>query len=197
MKHCPKCGSSFPDTDEFCEHDGTTLVADNPGSSKKVLVVLAGVAAAMVLGVVLIVLYQRLTNERVAVSTQSLSNQPFTQQVVSPPPPLLPTPSVSPSPSPSPSPTVTPTPAVKVEPARVALSTGPVATNVDAGNKRGPVTIRLIDGTTIKADEVWETGEGIWYRRAGLVTLLKRDQVRALENPKPTPSPTPSPVPSP
>ena len=78
-----------------------------------------------------------------------------------------------------------------------ALSTGPIAATADAGNKRGPVTIRLTDGTTIKADEVWETREGIWYRRRGLVTLLKRDQVKALENFKPTPSPTPSPVPSP
>lgn len=199
MKHCPKCGSSFPDTDEFCEQDGATLVAKSSDTSRKTLVVLVGVVVATVLGVVLFVVYQRTTRERAAGSSQSSSNQPLTQQVVSPPPPLLSSPSVSasPSPSPSPSPKPTPTPAVKAEPARVAMSTGPVATNVDAANKRGPVTIRLTDGNKVEADEVWETAEGIWYRRRGLVTLLKRDQVKALENPKPSPSPKSSPIPSP
>lgn len=201
MKHCPECGSSFPDTDEFCEHDGTTLVDKNSNTSRKALVVLAVTVFAMALGVVLFVVYRQLTNERAAGSSQSSANQPFTQQVVSPPPPLVssasvsPTPSPSPSPSPTPTPTPTPTPAVKAEPVRVAMSTGPVATNVDAA-KRGPVTIRLMDGTTVEADEVWETAEGIWYRRRGLLTLLKRDQVKALENPKPAPSPKSSPVPS-
>ena len=201
MKHCPECGSSFPDTDEFCERDGATLVAKSSDTSRKALVALAVAVVALALGVVLFVLYQRLTNERAAGSSQSSSNYPLTPQVVSPPPPLLSSPSVSaspsPSPSPSPTPTPTPTPAVKAEHARVAMSTGPVATNVDAANKRGPVTIRLTDGTTIEADEVWETAEGIWYRRRGLVTLLKRDQVKALENPKPSPSPKSSPIPSP
>lgn len=203
MKHCPKCGSNFPDTDQFCEQDGTTLVANNPDTSRKALIVLAVVVAAMAIGVALFVAYQRLRNQTVAESpSQSSSNQPFAQQVVSPPPPLLPSPtaSVTPSPSPSPSPTPTPkpTPSVQAETSRVELSKSPVSTSVEA-SKRGPVTIRLTDGTTIKADEVWETGEGIWYRRRGVVTLLKRDQIKAIEIPKATPSPSPtsSPTPSP
>jgi hypothetical protein len=196
MKHCPKCKSSFPDTDQFCKRDATTLVANNP-DTRKALAVLAVVVAAMALGI-LLVACQPSSKETTANSSSPSSNQPLAQQVVSPPPPLLPSASASatPSPSPSPSPTPTPTPAVKAEPARVALSTGPIAATADAGNKRGPVTIRLTDGTIIKADDVWETAEGIWYRRRGLVTLLKRDQVKALENaPPPKPSPTASPTP--
>ncbi len=197
MKSCPTCNSSWPDTDQFCERDGTALITNNSDTSRKALVVLAVVVAAMSLGL-LLVACQSSKETTANSSSPSSSNQPLAQQVVSPPPPLLPSPSATatPSPSPSPSPTPTPKPPVKTETARVALSTGPIAATADAG-KRGPVTIRLTDGTTIKADEAWETAEGIWYRRRGLVTLLKRDQVRALETPKPTPSPTPSPVPSP
>lgn len=201
MKRCPKCDFSFPDTDEFCEWDGTTLVANNPDSSRKALLLSAVAIGTMALGIAGFVVYQGLTNQTVA-ENQSSSAQAFTQQVVSPPPPLIAapvsseTPSPSPSPSPSPTPTPTPTPAVKAETVRVALSTGPIAATAEAG-KRGPVTIRLTDGSAIKADEAWETKEGFWYRRRGLVTLLHRDQVKALETPKPTPTPAPSPVPSP
>jgi hypothetical protein len=41
--------------------------------------------------------------------------------------------------------------------------------------------IRLSDGGTIAADEAWRTKDGIWYRRKGVVTLLKREQVKAIE----------------
>jgi len=191
MKQCPKCNSSFPDTDEFCERDGTALITNNPNTSRKAFV-LAVVVAAMLLGL-LLVACQPSSKQTIPNSSPS-SNQPIAQQVVSPPPPLAsPSPSETPSPSPSPSPTPTPKP--KGDAARGALSTSPVSTS---GAKRGPVIIRLTNGTSIKADEVWEASEGIWYRRAGLVTLLKRDQVRAIEKPPPPkPSPTASPVPSP
>ena len=164
---------------------------------------MAVVVATMALGVAVFVIYQQRTSRTAVASSKQLSsNQPLTPQVISPPPPLISAPTVSatptPTPSPSPTATPTPTPSVKAELARVALSTGPVATNLEAGNKRGPVTIRLTDGTTIKADEAWATAEGIWYRRRGLVTLLKRDQVKALENtPAPKPSPVQAPVPAP
>jgi hypothetical protein len=176
---------------------------NSDSSSRRVLIASAAVLFIIALGVVVFVAYQRRTSQTaVARSNQMSPAQPFTQQMISPPPPLISAPPViaapSPSPSPSPSPTATPTPAVKAEPARVALSTGPVATNLEAGNKRGPVVIRLTDGTTIKADEAWETAEGFWYRRSGMVTLLKRDQVKALENPAPPKaSSKPSPIPAP
>jgi len=90
-----------------------------------------------------------------------------------------------------------PSPAVQAESARVALSSNPVSTGGDEKTRRGQVTIRLTNGTTIEADEVWETGEGIWYRRRGVVTLLERDQVKAIEKPSPASSASTTPATSP
>jgi hypothetical protein len=36
----------------------------------------------------------------------------------------------------------------------------------------------LTSGGKIEADEVWRTKDGVWYRRNGIVTLLKRGQVK-------------------
>ena len=49
------------------------------------------------------------------------------------------------------------------------------------GNRQGgkPV-ILLTSGGKIDADEVWRTKDGVWYRRNGMVTLLKRNQVKAI-----------------
>jgi hypothetical protein len=229
MKRCPECDSSFPDTDQFCELDGTTLVADysdsNPdasagwGSQTASPVGLAGaggyrvsrdgplrekwtiltfVAVAIVaIGIVLFVVYLRITRETPGQSAnESTSNGTVAQQQI----PLLPSrpsPSVSPSPSPepSPSPSVMPSPGVQAESARVAaLSGSPVSTGGDEKTRRGQVTIRLTNDTTVEADEVWETGEGIWYRRRGVVTLLERDQVKAIERAIEKPSPAASPA---
>jgi hypothetical protein len=61
------------------------------------------------------------------------------------------------------------------------LTPGPVSAGAPTGNSRGPVIVRLNNGAAIRADEVWEKREGIWYRQAGVVTFLKRSQVRKIE----------------
>ena len=38
----------------------------------------------------------------------------------------------------------------------------------------------LSSGGKIEADEVWSTKDGVWYRRNGMVTLLKRQQVKSI-----------------
>jgi hypothetical protein len=38
----------------------------------------------------------------------------------------------------------------------------------------------LTSGGKIEADEVWRTKDGVWYRRNGMVTLLKRGQVKSI-----------------
>lgn len=239
MKRCPECDSSFPDTEQFCELDGTPLVAgysdDNPdllvlradrdpqtGSPTgvmrargyqvsrdgplrqdwKILTIMA--VAGVALSMVLFVVYQRMTRELPGQgSNEPQSNGAVMQQQI-PLLPLRPSPSVSasPSPEPSPSPSVMPSPAVQAESERVALSSSPVSTGGDEKTRRGPITIQLTNGTTVEADEVWETGEGIWYRRRGVVTLLERDQVKAIQKPSPAASspavtPTLSPAASP
>lgn len=41
--------------------------------------------------------------------------------------------------------------------------------------------LRLTDGTAIEFDDVWEDARGIWYRKGGLVNLITRDRVAAIE----------------
>jgi Zn-finger nucleic acid-binding protein len=41
--------------------------------------------------------------------------------------------------------------------------------------------LKLVDGTTIDADEVWEDAQGVWYRRGGVTHLVERARVRAVE----------------
>jgi hypothetical protein len=71
--------------------------------------------------------------------------------------------------------------------AHTRLTPGPVTAGVPSGNSRGPVIVRLNNGASIRADEAWEKREGIWYRQGGVVTFLKRSQVRAIER-LPSPS---------
>ncbi|MCM3871527.1 MAG: hypothetical protein ND895_12660 [Pyrinomonadaceae bacterium] len=167
-----------------------------PGQNWKTLAIVA--VAGVAIGVILFVAYQGMTRQSPVQSTNESANEVVTQQPITPPLPLLssPTASASPSAEPSPSPSARPTPAAPAASPGVALSSSPVSTSGSDRTRRGPVTIRLTDGTSVEAEEVWETKEGIWYRRRGLVTLLKRDQVRAIDKP-PTPSPTPKTVSSP
>jgi hypothetical protein len=225
MKRCPECDSTFPDPAQFCELDGTPLVADysgvypdlslSPASASgyqdsrdarlrqnwRVLTIVA--IAGVAIGMILFVIYQRITREAPAQSSNELSNQTATQQQI----PLLtlhpsPSASASPSPEPSPSPSAMASLAVQTESARAALSSSPISTGGDDKTRRAPVTIRLTNGTSVEADEVWETGEGIWYRRRGILTLLERNEVKAIEKASPSPSssaptPTSSPITSP
>jgi soluble lytic murein transglycosylase-like protein len=43
-----------------------------------------------------------------------------------------------------------------------------------------PQTVRLtlVDGTTIDADEAWESEQGIWYRRGGMSHMIAKDRVK-------------------
>lgn len=175
------------------QHSGEARVRQN----WKILSIVA--VAGLAIGVVLFVVYQRITREAPEQSSDLSSNEAVTQQ----PMPLslsLPTPfaSASPSAEPSPSPSAMPSPAAPTESARVALSSSPVSTGGSEETRRGPVMIRLTNGTSVEAEEVWETGEGIWYRHRGVVTLLERNQVKAIDKKSPpTPSPSATPAASP
>jgi hypothetical protein len=213
MKRCTECHSVYPDTERFCELDGTLLIdaepdtgvrvgdsrteMPRPGSEWKILAILAvaGISLAVALFVIYYTMSRETTNEH---SSQSPSNSTVVQQQ-SLPRPLQPSPvaSVSPSVEPSPSPSASPSPSPQTGTEQIELSSNPISTGVEAKSKRGPVIIRLNDGLTIEADEAWQTSEGIWYRRRGIVSLLDPKQVKAIEKPSPTPQPTPSPSPSP
>jgi hypothetical protein len=227
MKRCPQCDSSFPDTDQYCELDGTPLISDfsyrmaapvferesinasgvaeevrPPGyrharesQTWKIFAVIA--VAAVATATVLFVVYQQTRNPNDFRSDES-SNPPANQQSL----PLMtarpaPIASVSPSPEASPSPSAIPSPSAQTDAARAVLSSSPVSTGPDDVLKSGTVVIRLANDTSVEADEVWETGEGIWYRHRGLVTLLERKQVISIVRTPPASSPTATPVTSP
>jgi soluble lytic murein transglycosylase-like protein len=41
--------------------------------------------------------------------------------------------------------------------------------------------LRLTDGTSIEFDDAWEDARGVWYRKGGMVSLMARDRVAAIE----------------
>ncbi len=42
-------------------------------------------------------------------------------------------------------------------------------------------TLRLTDGTSIEADEVWDDQHGVWYRRGGVTQFVERASVKSIE----------------
>ncbi|HEX6728909.1 MAG TPA: hypothetical protein VF074_02810 [Pyrinomonadaceae bacterium] len=198
MKRCPSCKFFYLDTDEVCDFDGAKLVlvdenevesvvADGtvaslaqlpaPGKTGKRVALAAFVGLG--LGVVMFLVYFAAVRRAQSVA-QSVQ-----------PPVQVTTPS-----QPAPVPTLTPSPSPTVEPSpltperhndspastatRANVSKNPVSTSTRSETQTG-VLIRLTNGARIEADEVWRTKEGVWYRRNGLVTLLKASQVKAIE----------------
>jgi len=191
MKRCPECNSLFPGTEKFCELDGTALIetADNrefieliPNRSRQFpLFIVATVG--LVIGVLLALMYLVLTRDKVPPPIASSTSAPATAPQTLPPRPLtrpadsVPTPTIEPSPSLSPS--AEPSPSVQPSPEQVKLSLSPISTA--RGKDGGPLTIKLNTGVTIEADEAWQTSEGIWYRKGGMVALLDPKDIKAVE----------------
>lgn len=209
MKRCPQCQFIHLDQDEFCDFDGARLqIVDDaeleetgnaPGTrdakrplagreKKRLAMVIAGAAA---LSAVLTASYLGLSY-RVSRSRENNAPIPVNQPVAQLPSAavdLTPTPNISPSPSPSEmqeSSVKTPSPS-RTEPARGVISRSPVSTGNENNPSHSAVRIRLTNGATVEADEVWRTKEGVWYRRHGMVTLLKRDRVKAIDRTTPSP----------
>lgn len=184
MKRCPQCLFLFPDSDEKCDFDQTALevvddsAVESPTRPKKsrALFVVAGVV--LILGVLAAALYYGLGQrpQKASAATESSTN---TQPVATPSPAAtspLPSPVSSPSPSPSASPKASPS----ISTAHTRATSDPVSTSGPGIGTRqgGKPVIMLTSGGKIEADEVWRTKDGVWYRRNGIVTLLKRVQVK-------------------
>jgi hypothetical protein len=191
MKRCPECNSLFPGTEKFCELDGTALIetADNrefielPPSRSKQTPLFIVATVGVVIGVLLALMYLVLTRDKApkpiasststpALAPQTLPPRPSSRQADS-----VPSPTIEPSPSPSPS--AEPSPSVQPSPDQVKLSISPISTA--RGQNAGPLTIKLNTGVTIEADEAWQTSEGIWYRKGGMVALLDPKDIKAVE----------------
>jgi len=132
-----------------------------------------------VLGGLLILVYftlgSRTPNSIEPLSVASLTN----------PHPII----VSPAPAETGSPSPTPPPTPKQTPERIATShsrttAAPISTSGPGigKNPNGRPVIVLTSGGKIDADEVWRTRDGVWYRRNGIVTLLKHNRVKSISN---------------
>ena len=192
MKRCPQCLFIFPDSDSKCDFDQTplehvddaTIDAANRPRKRRTLPIAA--AIGLMLGVLVFALYYGLSRQPQKASAATES--PVTVESVVPPPATPPaTASLSPevSPSPSPSPSIVPPP--KASPSQPATAhtratSDPVSTSGPGIGTRqgGKPVIMLTSGGKIEADEVWRTKDGVWYRRNGMVTLLKRGQVKTI-----------------
>ncbi len=189
MKRCPQCLFLYPDSDEKCDFDQTALEAvedsalepATPPKKRRALPIAA--AAGLILIVLGIALYFGFSQSR---NTSAATELPANLQPTPAPTVAVPSPSPSSTPSPQPSPSPSPTPTPKASPsistAHTRATSDPVSTSGPGiGTRQGskPV-IMLTSGGKIDADEVWRTKDGVWYRRNGIVTLLKRGQVKTI-----------------
>lgn len=103
--------------------------------------------------------------------------------LVAPPPQQVVTDSVAETASPSPTP-VSKTPSEQTATSHTRTTVAPISTSGPGMGKKpgGRSVIVLATGARIDADEVWRTRDGVWYRRAGIVTLLKHNRVKAIVN---------------
>jgi hypothetical protein len=189
MKRCPQCFFLYPDSDEHCDFDKTPLeVVDDSAleaattrPTKRRSLPIAAVIG-LIVGVLAFATYYAVSYKT---RKATAAPEPATQSV----PQVLPSPVATPSPapesSPSPTPSSFPTPKSAsngVSTAHSRSTSDPVSTSGPGmGNRQGgkPVIV-LVSGGKIEADEAWRTKDGVWYRRNGMVTLLKAHQVKAI-----------------
>jgi hypothetical protein len=216
MKLCPQCDFIYEDDQGFCDMDGKALIHDpasqvvdptarpkliaRPSRSKRLPLMLAG---GTLLASCLSVVYlgqrqQSLTSDVAAIPIQSL--QPANTSEANPQASLATSISNSvtePSQQPA-SPDTSSSLAETAELADPSITKAPSVRATEASarvaadasvNKSWPVIVRLTNGATIKADDAGETKTGFWYRQGGMVTFLKRNQVRAIERRRSSSSP--------
>ena len=187
MKRCPQCLFIYPDADSKCDFDQTPLelvddatidAATRPPKRRRLPI---AAAIGLMIGVLTFAIYYGLSRQppKASAATEYSTTvqpvAPITATATSPSPEVSPSPSPSIAPSPKPSSTQPTT-------AHTRATRDPVSTSGPGiGNRQGgkPV-ITLTGGGKIEADEVWRTKDGVWYRRNGMVTLLKRGQVKTI-----------------
>ena len=188
MKRCPQCLFLYPDSDQQCDFDQTPLevvddsaveVATGPLTRpKKRPGVQIAAAVGLIVSILAFAIYFSLTRqtEKAAVAAPATIT---TESIASPAPTATPSPSPVASPSPSPTPSTKPS-AATISTAHTRATGDPVSTSGPGIGTRqgGKPVIMLTSGGKIEADEVWRTKDGVWYRRNGIVTLLKRGQVK-------------------
>ena len=174
-----------------------TLPENQPTRSQFQLAALATLAGIILVALLFVVYYAR-THQPRSVNANQASRETASESSNQPAP--LTTSAQDPAPDSSAAASESVEPATAEQPSEstdITASTPPylssttpgslnrdrLANPVSAGGSanRAPVVIWLKNGASIKADEAWERKEGIWYRQAGMVTFLKRSQVRSIQ----------------
>lgn len=201
MKRCPQCLFIYPDSDARCDFDNTPLVvvdeaeidaatgqtAPRPKAkrtskkrSRKITAIVAVLGLIVGIGALLVYYgFQKLNAETPEIAPVAI----VAQAPVAVPQRTFASPAPVETPSPSPIPSASPKPAAeRVVTSHSRTTAAPVSTSGPGLGKKpgGKPVILLTTGARIEADEVWRTRDGIWYRRGGLVTLLKRNKVKAI-----------------
>lgn len=207
MKRCPQCYAIYQGTGIFCENDGQRLldipgivvgddelVPDTPSkrsNSTSIAMGLAGVLIGVVLCGGAYFVYSLLTPQP---ETTERARSPLEAQLrdTSQPRPAPARPvEAAPTPSESPTPEEAET-AASPEPAepqaeavtgarfnRGPVSTGePASQNADGANVK--TIIEMQDGSIVEVDAAWNDGQGVWYRRGGLVSFVEAPRVKAI-----------------
>lgn len=105
---------------------------------------------------------------------------PTRQQAPRVAPTVAPEEAVTPEPEASPEPAQASTEESKAVVARV--NQGPVSTGQrkkDADESVQTI-IQMNDGTSVEVDAAWEDGQGVWYRRGGMVAFVESQRVKAI-----------------
>ena len=200
MKRCPQCLEAYGDEERFCEIDGQKLLVDptfhvveaSPvaaparNHSERSLMVLVGVLGGVVISAALFVVYSVARNEP-AQSPQLTARMPQTIQATRPSQPSYL----------EPAPRATATPLEEAElvdaepeaetqeegkdiPLPTKVNQGPISTSGHKDESKVKTVIELHDGTSIYVDAAWKEGQGIWYRRGGLVSFLDSKDVKLI-----------------
>jgi hypothetical protein len=204
MKRCPQCDFIYPDSDDVCDFDQSSLVVapeseiaaitntperpalsqlattqSNKFESRKVrraVPMAAGIG--LLFGIVVFGVY-------FAVHRQMTPPPVVVQPSISRPPSLSqPSPAAVEPPSPqqdAAAPNARTSPGLGKPSTAHSTSIGPVSTSAAAtGEKSSTKIILLTSGGQVEANDVWRTRDGIWYRCDGVVTLLKKNRVKAI-----------------
>ena len=188
MKRCPQCLFLYPESDERCDFDNTPLevvdeaeieaaTGSNKPGRRKVVPLAAGLG--LMLGVFVFAIYYGVSQHGRKTSAATQAPVTVASPAASQPAVTIPSPSPEVSPSPSPSPKSS---ASNISTSHTRATSDPVSTSGPGIAKRqgGKPLIMLSSGGRIEADEVWRTRDGVWYRRNGMVTLLKHGQVKSI-----------------
>lgn len=199
MKRCPQCLEAYADEEKFCEIDGKKLLvaptfhvvgaspvaAPARNHTERSLMVLVGVLGGIVISAALFVVYSVARNEPQSPQLSARVPQTITSSRPSQPNYLEPAPRATPTPlEDSELVDAEPEPEAQDEAQSTPISTkvnqGPISTSSDKDESKVRTIIELNDGTSLDVDAAWKEGQGIWYRRGGLVSFLDNKDVKSI-----------------